>query len=210
MTEPRTPARPRKSAAKVAAKAAATKAKPQPRKRATPPPSAPRRSRKQPAQVDPAEVLPPHQFTGDTASAKCPRCGKGKRAQIHDVPAANLDTRATEDQEPTPPASPGVLEAAFRRELELLHIDATALGAASVALAKMADQATAAGSSTTAVELLREARMQLTTARGLGAPAGGNGKPTGGGDDKGGEVVQETRLQRLRRERAERQEGATA
>lgn len=190
--------RTRKSAAKVPAKGRATNAKPPARKTAA---SSTRKSAasKPPAKVDPAEGLPPHKYIDDGTGACERECGKGPRAAIH---------KRVDDPPPppTPPAKPGPLETAYLSELRALHLDDTALGASALALARMADKASSDGSSGSAVELLREARMALGAARGFG-PKPAAGTPTPTSDGEGGQVITETRLERLRREREERAAG---
>lgn len=101
------------------------------------------------------------------------------------------------NDEPPPPAPPGAVETACRRELEQLGLHETALGASAIALARMADLAM--DSPAAASSALREMRMALATARGLGKPGG---QPAGDdGSKEGGEVVPESRLERMRRER---------
>ena len=98
-----------------------------------------------------------------------------------------------------PPAQARPVEASTRRELELLKLDNTALGASALTLAKLADEAESAFAAAT---VLRELRMTLGTARSVGAISGPNepAKP----DDDEGNVVPESRLEKARREAAAR------
>ncbi|MEJ7795541.1 MAG: hypothetical protein WKF50_08310 [Nocardioides sp.] len=98
----------------------------------------------------------------------------------------------------------GLVEHACHHELEILDLHETALGVSAVALARLADRAETASAGAAA---LREMRMTINAAqtRGNMIPAvlrGGDPRPPEDrGDDEN--VVPESRLQRVRREREE-------